>query len=58
MKKTRDIIDNGKKIIHLNYTKKEKAAKEKAYEEKIEKIREENMKRIEAERKKVEEEQK
>ena len=48
MKITRDIVDNGKKIIHINYTKKEKDKLRDEYDKKFAKIVEENLKKLKA----------
>ena len=53
MKITRELIDNGQKIIHVNYTKKDKKRREKKFVDKINKIAEENRKRWEEEQKKL-----
>lgn len=53
MKITRELIDNGQKIIHVNYTKKDKKRREKKFIDRINKIAEENRKRQEEEQKKL-----
>lgn len=53
MKITRELIDNGQKIIHVNYTKKDKKRREKKFVDRINKIAEENRKRQEEEQKKL-----
>ena len=53
MKITRELIDNGQKIIHVNYTKKDKKRREKKFIDRINKIAEENRKRQEEEQKKM-----
>lgn len=51
MKITRELIDNGQKIIHVNYTKKEKKRREKAFIDEINARAEANKKRQEEEQK-------
>lgn len=51
MKITRELIDNGQKIIHVNYTKKEKMRREKAFIDEINARAEANKKRQEEEQK-------
>ena len=53
MKITRELIDNGQKIIHVNYTKKDKKRREKKFVDRINKIAEENRKCQEEEQKKL-----
>lgn len=53
MKVTRELIDNGQKIIHVNYTKKDKKRREKKFIDRINKIAEENRKRQEEEQKRL-----
>lgn len=54
MKVTRELIDNGKKIIHIKYTKKEIEAREDEFDAKFIKEMEERRKQMEAEREAVE----
>ena len=50
---TRELIDNGQKIIHVNYTNKEKKRREKAFIDEINARAEANRKRMEEEQKKL-----
>ena len=53
MRITRELIDNGQKIIHVNYTKKEKKRREKAFIDEINARAEAYRKRMEEELKKL-----
>lgn len=50
---TRELIDNGQKIIRVNYTKKEKKRREKAFVDEINARAEANRKRMEEEQKRL-----